>query len=55
MELENGPLVVVVVVVVIAAAAATKVVVVVVVSFKMELFLHRYYESVCVETCIAVG
>lgn len=53
MELENGPLVVVVVVV-IAAAAATKVVVVVV-SFKMELFLHRYYESVCVETCIAVG
>lgn len=54
MELENGPLVVVVVVVVIAAAAATKVVVVVV-SVKMELFLHRYYESVCVETCIAVG
>jgi hypothetical protein len=51
MELENGPLVVVVVV--IDAAASTKVVVVV--SFKMELFLHRYYESICVDACIAVG
>lgn len=50
MELENGSLDVVVVV---PAAAATKVVVVV--SFKVELFLHRYYESICVVTCIAVG
>ena len=47
MELENGPLLVVVVA---AAAAATKVVLVV--SFKMELFLHRYYESICIDTFI---